>query len=119
MHLLKRTALAVCLLASTVCEAAGTWSSCQTVVAVDNELADDSGLVAYLKPGITGCGNSTYSYLLFINGQEGVSSTNINSYLAVLLAAQSSGQQVAIYYDSSCFGIEVSIGGNSSSGYCP
>jgi hypothetical protein len=118
MRLLKEIAFALCLTVPALSQATNNWSSCQTVAAIDNELADDTGLVVYLTPGISGCGTSPYSNVLFVEGQQGVSSSNISAYLAVLLAAQISGQQVSIYYTSTCYGIELSIGGNATAGYC-
>jgi len=121
MSLFKKVLVFLCVMIPALGEAATVWSSCQTVVAVQNQMADVNGIAVYFSPGISGCGTGSYSLSQIIVGQQGVTSSNINSILATVLAAQLSGVRVAIQYDpstASSYGSDVAIGGNIASGIC-
>jgi hypothetical protein len=109
------------LLIPVVSNAALVWSGCLTITSVSNELAYDNGVfLAFSGGGISGCGAGTAGGVVFLVGQEGVTSSNINSILATALAAQVSGKGVMILYDNSsgaCNSQIISIGGYSSQ--CP
>jgi hypothetical protein len=118
MRLLKRVLIAGCLLGTTVSQAATyVWSSCQTIVGVSNYIAYSNQLVLALFPGISGCsGAGVTGGVGFIIGSDGVTSANIDGFLASSLAAYHTGTHVMILYDSSvaeCAGAIISTGGYS------
>jgi hypothetical protein len=125
MRLLTRMMIAVCMLAPTVSQAALVWSGCETITAVSNYLAYAAYNAVYLSisPAISGCIGNTGgngSAVALAVGQEGVTSTNIDSLLAVALAAYSSAHHVKVYYDNAtnqCYAQIVAVGGYY--GECP
>ena len=124
MSLLTRIIIAVCILAPTVSQAALVWSPCEKITAVSDYLAYSNSVYLVISPAITGCNGSTGgngSAVDFAVGQEAVTSANVNSFLAVALAAYSSGHQVKIYYDNAttpqCYSMIVAVGGYY--GECP
>lgn len=68
-------------------------------------------------PGISGCSPAGISYAVeFAVGENGITATNLNSYLASALAAYASGLRVQIDYDNStsyCYGAIIANGGFS------
>ena len=120
---LKRVAVAlVALLASVGVQAAQQWSSCQTVVNVNNYLAYNNSVVVGLSPGIPGCAPSFIAgSVAFTVGVSGVTAANVGSFLSSALLAYASGTRVMVYYDDAaipnCQGIIVASGGYS--GQCP
>ena len=125
MQILKRISLVICLLVPVASQATNTWSStCQTVKAVSNQIANSvtPAIFVYISPGLTGCGTGSYSYVSFQIGINGVTSTNINSILASALTAAATGKGITVYYDPStsyCYAENLDYGGNSVTGYCP
>jgi hypothetical protein len=121
MRLMTRMMIAVSLLAPVVSQATVVWSACQTVAAVADYLAYNNSVNLALSPGISGCvSNGVTGAVSFSVGQNGVSSTNVNSLLATGLAAFTAGKQVMILYDnatSNCYSAIVAVGGYS--GQCP
>lgn len=72
-----------------------------------------AGISGYYPVGISGG-------VIFSVGVDGVTSDNINSFLASGYSALLSGKQVSIYYDNSsatCAGVIISPGG--AAGQCP
>jgi hypothetical protein len=123
MRLLTRMLVAVAFMVPALSQAL-TWSSCQTVTAASNYLAQDNGIFISLSPGIAGCtGNyqAPYSAVSFVVGQQGVTSTNINTFLAAGLTAVVSGHQVMVLYDETtaptCYAQVIAVGGFA--GQCP
>ncbi len=103
-------------------QAANQWSSCQTVTAVTNLMANSApGILLGLSPGLSGCSPvGVIGALMFSVGVDGVVATNIDSFLATSLTAYTTGHQVMVYYDnttSTCQGISIAISGYS--GQCP
>jgi hypothetical protein len=118
MRFLKRVLIVGCLLGAAVSHAATyVWSSCQAIAGVSNYIACSNQLVLALSPGISGCsGAGIAGGVGFIIGTDGVTSTNIDSFLASSLAAYHTGTQVMILYDTSvtgCAGAIISAGGYS------
>ena len=106
------------LLISSVAQATGVWSSCQTIVGVANYTGVGNGsIILALSPGISGCSPAGISYAVeFAVGENGITATNLNSYLASALAAYASGLRVQIDYDNStsyCYGAIIANGGFS------
>jgi hypothetical protein len=118
MRVFTITMILACLTASIGAQATQQWSSCETIVGVTNMLAYNNTVDLALSPQISGCNSDQVSgSIMFTVGQDGVTSTNINTLLASVLAAFSSGQRVMFYYDydsstSNCYGVIVSNGGN-------
>ena len=124
MGRITKVMVALGLLVPALAQATPVWSSCQTITGVANYLSDlDSGYNGFflsLSPGISGCGIVTAGGVGFIIGQQGITASNFNSYLAMSLTAYTSGHQVTIWYDSSsssCYSAILVLGGNS--GQCP
>jgi hypothetical protein len=127
MNHMKHVVMTVCACFSVLtgeARAALTWSSCQTVTGVSNYMALSNSVYLTLSPGIPGCNASTgtsVSSVGFAIGQEGVSATNIESYLATGLTAMSTGSQVTIYYDTStapqCYSMVLAVHGYANQ--CP
>ena len=101
--------------------AAQQWSTCQTIVGVSNYMAfnNDNLFILSMSPGVIGCAFNSFPGAIGIEvGQFGVTSSNINSFLANSLTAYATGHQVMVYYDTtSCFGIIIANGGYE--GQCP
>jgi hypothetical protein len=117
MRFRTRMMLAVCLFAPLASQAAMVWSTCQTITSVGDYQAYNSSIIFTLSPGIPGCGTGGVSLSIFLQGTNGVTSTNINSFLATGLAAATSGKGVTIFYDNStasCYGQIISFGGASN-----
>jgi hypothetical protein len=117
MNILKHSIIAICLLLSPLSQAATEWSSCETITAIANEMADTNGILVYLSSSL---GNGCGAYGYFIVNKEGVTSSNINTILATLLTAQASGRQVTIQYNptDSCYMSDISLGGITGD-FCP
>jgi hypothetical protein len=109
------------LVGTTWAQSAEQWSNCQTVTGVSNYLAYANSVLVTLSPGIPGCSPVGISgAIMFTVNVDGVTSENINSFLASGYTAYTSGHQVAIYYDNSsstCAGVIFSLGG--AAGQCP
>ena len=109
------------LLAPIVAQSTQQWSACQTISGVSNYIAYGSSVLVTLSPGISGCSPADIpGATVFTVGVNGITTDNINSFLATGLAAYSAGHQVMVYYDNSttnCQGLIVSVGGPS--GQCP
>lgn len=103
----------LCVLLPMVSQATPQWSGCVSVIGVSNYIAANASVVLAVSPGIPSCAaNGIPGAIQFANGYNGVSVTNISSFLASGLASQVSGQQVMVYYDSSnCTGFVISNGG--------
>lgn len=114
MKLKSLMAVAIAVSAPAV-SLAGTWSSCQTITAVTDYLANNNAVYVILSPGISACHSDAPGSVIFTVGQMNVTSSNINSLTASLLSAYVSGKQVMIYYDETtapaCYSQVVSIGG--------
>ena len=111
-----RTMILVCMLAPTVSQAALVWSNCEKITAVSDYLAYASYDAIYItvSPAISGCtGNGPASAVTF--------AVNVNSILAIALAAYTSGHQVRVFYDNAttpqCYSQIVGVGGYY--GECP
>jgi hypothetical protein len=113
--------VAALISAPTLAQSTEQWSSCQTITGVSNYLAFNGSVLLTLSPGISGCNPvGIAGAVLFTQGVDGVTSDNINSFLAGGYSAYLSGHQVAIYYDNSsvsCSGVIISLGG--AAGQCP
>ena len=120
---MKHTRLAALLLACsvpTVSFGAGQWSGCQTVTGVTNYLAYNTAnpsISVALSPGLPGCVSDAPGGTSFALQQlpSGATVDTLKSLLGMLLAAQSSGTRVMIFYDpaNSCAASIVSVGGYS------
>ncbi|MGC2031358.1 MAG: hypothetical protein WA642_15165 [Steroidobacteraceae bacterium] len=122
MRFLTRMMFAVCLLSPVVSQSAVVWSTCQTITAVDNYLAQStSQLILVLSPGVSGCSNaSATGAVSFEIGQDGITSSNVNYILATTLSAFVAGKRVMIAYDNStaqCYSQIIAIGGYAAQ--CP
>jgi len=121
MRFSKPMMVMLSLLGPVVAEASQQWSSCQTITGVSNYLAYSNQVLLGLSPGIPGCSVSGIpGAVVFTVGANGVTASNINSFLASSLAAYTTGRQAMIYYDNSnatCQGIIIANGGYS--GQCP
>jgi hypothetical protein len=106
-----------CLAASISARATQAWSGYVTIVEVSNYLAYNNTINLAVSPGISGCNvNGIVGSVTFAVGQEGVTTSNISSFLASALAGLTAGRQVTIFYDnatSSCYGVVVANGGYS------
>ena len=121
MRLVTRMMTVATLLAPIVAQSAQQWSACQTINGVSNYLAYSNAVIVSLSPGISGCSPASIpGAVMFEANVGGVTTDNINSFLASSLAAYSSGHQVMIFYDNSnnnCQGLIISVGGYA--GQCP
>ncbi len=122
MRLVTRMTMLAILSVPAVSQASLVWSGCLTVTGVSNELAYDNGVfLAFSGGGISGCGAGTPGGVVFLVGQQGVTSSNISSILGMALTAQVSGKGVMILYDNSaggsCNSQIISLGGYA--GQCP
>ena len=121
MRVVARMIAVSLLVGTTWAQSAEQWSGCQTVTGVSNYLAYANSVVLALSPGISGCSAvGIPGGIMFIATVDGVTSDNINSFLASGYAAYTSGHQVTIYYDNSygtCAGVIISLGGFA--GQCP
>jgi hypothetical protein len=121
MQMLTRLMIAVCLMAPTLSRATNVWSGCETITGVSNYTAVNDSVILALSPGLSGCSPIGVTGAMgFEAGQNYVTSTTINSFLATALAAFVAGQQVMVYYDNStsnCWGAIISVGGYG--GECP
>jgi hypothetical protein len=117
MRSLKTLLIVTCLLGPAMSQAAEAWSSCQTITAVVNYMAYNNAVALALTPGIAGCnGEGPTGGITFLVGIDGVTSTNINGFLATSLGAYVAGKQVMIYYDTSvtgCAGVVIAVGGDA------
>jgi hypothetical protein len=117
---MKSLMIACCFLTPAMAQAAGIWSSCQTITAITDEPNLSSVLVT-LSPGITGCSpQGVTGAITFAAAQDGIVSSDLNGLLATSLSAFTLGKRVLIAYDNStsnCYSHAVSIGGYA--GQCP
>lgn len=120
MRWLLRATIAAIAAAPLCSGAAEQWTTgCQTVTSVQTYLAYNNSIVVGLSPGIPGCNvGATVGGVEFTVGTDGVTSTYINAILATSLSAYASGSQVMVYYDSSCFGVIIAVGGADGTN-CP
>jgi hypothetical protein len=97
------------------------WSTCQTITGVSNYLAYANSVLLSFSPGISGCSPAAIPGAVSVSvGSEGVTTDNINSFLATSLVAYSASHQVMVYYDNStinCMTAIISVGGPG--GQCP
>ncbi len=121
MRLRTRLMFAACCFAPIASQATVVWSTCQTITAVDNYLAGTPAqLILVLSPGIAGCSVITAGAMSFEVGEQGITASNINYFLATSLTAFTAGKRVMIAYDNStasCFGSTLAVGGFSAQ--CP
>lgn len=121
MRLLARLTVAAALLGPISAQCAVAWSTCQTINGVSNYLAYGNSVMMSLSPGISGCSPvGIPGAVAFTVGFDGVTTDNINSFLATGLTAYSTGHQVTILYDNSdsnCQGVIIAVGGYY--GQCP
>lgn len=113
MRTLTKWMVVTSLMVSATAQAALVQSGCVTVTAVVNIEAQSAVLLA-LSPAIPGCTPNTTPGIEFAVGTNGVTATNLNSYLASGLSAFATGQRVMVIYDdstSNCFGLTVANGG--------
>lgn len=121
---MKLTKLATLLLAfsiPTVSFGAVQWSGCQTVTGVTNYLGYNTtnpSISVALSPGIPGCTNDAPGGVAFALQQltPGATIDALKTFLAQLLAAQTSGTRVMVLYDPAITGCPaqiVSVGGYS------
>jgi hypothetical protein len=104
---------AICVLASSVAQAALVQSGCLTVTAVVNDQAQGAVTLA-LSPAMPGCTPNTTPGVEFDVGVNGITAATLNSYLASGLSAFTTGQRVMVIYDdstSNCYGLVVANGG--------
>lgn len=121
MKLIKTAAAAAALTLPTICFGAGQWSGCQTVIGVSNYLGHNTtnpSIGVALSPGIPGCTADAPGGTVFAlqNLAAGATVDTLKSLLASLTAAQVSGTQVMVFYDSAIAGCPsriVSVGGYS------
>jgi hypothetical protein len=109
----KRLIIVLIFVAPIASQAAQQWSSCQTVTGVSNYIAFGSQVIVALSPGLP-CtvGNGIVGATAFTIGTFGVTSNNINTFLASSLSAYATGQKVMVYYDdAACGGLIISNGG--------
>jgi hypothetical protein len=124
MRQVIRAVLIACLFAPVASQAAIVWSSCTTISSVSNFLANSNQLVvtfATPSPLQSSCsGYEGQPAVFFLEGTDGVSSSNINTFLAMAIAAWQGGQQIMVSYDnstSSCYGQTISLAGYAAQ--CP
>jgi hypothetical protein len=121
MRQISRVMLAVSLMGPFASQATEQWSNCVTLAGVSNYMAlnNDNLLIIATSPAISGCNyNGIAGAVAIIVGQLGVTSSNINTFLASALTAYSSGHQAQIYYDTTtCYANIISNGGFQ--GNCP
>ena len=101
-----------CVMASTTAQAALVESGCVSVVGVVN--GGSGAVILALSPAISGCTPNTTPGVEFGVGVNGVTATNLNSFLASGLTAFTTGQKVMVLYDNStsnCYGMEIANGG--------
>jgi hypothetical protein len=107
--------IAALLFVSTLGHTTELWTGCETITAVSNYLAYNNSVSVVVSPAISGCtADGIGGSVAFTIGQDNVTSTNADGFLATALAAFASGQQVTIYYDNStgaCNGVILSVGG--------
>jgi hypothetical protein len=121
MRIIKGLMIGTCLMASINAQASIQWSSCETIVGVNNYEAWNNSVVLALSPSLPGCAPlGVTGGVAFIAGTNGVSAANINSFLASSLASFAAGTKVMIYYDNTaptCTGWIIANGGQL--GQCP
>ena len=114
MRLLNRLVIAACLSIPLTSQATIVSSGCLTISGIENNIANGNDILVYFaSPGIPGCGTGGTSFSIFMIGTDGVTSTNINSILAIALSAYATGHQVSVQYDNSsasCFGEIIDVG---------
>ena len=113
MRSMTKLLLATLMMASATAQATIVVSGCVTVTAVVNEEYGNAIILA-VSPAISGCTPNTTPGVEFAVGVNGVTATNLNSYLASGLTAFTSGTRVMVEYDNStsnCYGMAVASGG--------
>src|SRR5262249_6448207 len=113
---LSRALLFVSLATPLVSQASQLWSSCQTVSGISNYIAFSNQLIVSLSPGLPcSAPNGVVGAITFTIGSSGVTSSNINTFLAGALSAFSTGQKVMVFYDdAACGGLIFANGGYSA-----
>jgi hypothetical protein len=113
MRALTRLMLALTLMAPIFSQATQQWSSCQTVTGVSNYVAFGNQVIVALSPGLP-CTVpvGVPGGVAFVIGTNGITASNISTFLASALSAYATGQRVQLYYDdTACGGLIVSNGG--------
>lgn len=113
MRAVKRLMLALSLMVPFASQATQQWSSCQTVTGVSNYVAFGNQVVLALSPGLP-CTvpMGIPGGVSFVIGTNGITASNINTFLASALSAYATGQRVMVYYDdAACSGLIISNGG--------
>ena len=113
MRALTRLVLALSLIAPIVSQATQQWSSCQTVTGVSNYVAFGNQVIVALSPGLP-CTVpvGVPGGVAFVIGTNGITASNINTFLASALSAYATGQRIQLYYDdTACGGLIISNGG--------
>ena len=104
------------------CQASQQWTGCAVVTGVSNYIPSDGAVIISLSPAVAGCTSSVsgaVGTITFKSGTLGVTADNINSLLASMLTAYTSGRSVMVFYDNvtGCPGELIANGGYS--GQCP
>lgn len=105
--------LALSFMATTESQATQQWSSCQTVTGVSNYIAFGNQVIVALSPGLP-CTVpvGVPGGVSFVIGTNGITTANINTFLASALSAYATGQKVQLYFDdAACSGLIISNGG--------
>jgi len=122
MRLFRSLTLLAILFSTASAQAAITWSGCGTISSISNYIANSNQFFILLSPAgaippaCTAIGGVPGS-VSFMIGQDGVTSANFSSLLAIGMQASATGQPVMIAYDnstSSCYGQVIAIGGYSA-----
>jgi hypothetical protein len=93
--------------------AAVVWSGCMTVTAVSNYIAYSGQAFIYFSANLPGVAPAGAGYP-FVIGQNGVTSDNINSFLATATAAKLSNTSVMVLFDNATGNLIImSLGGYS------
>lgn len=91
--------------------AAQVWSGCMTITSVSNYIAYDGNVFVYFSTSLPGVAPAGAGYA-FVTGQNGVTSANINSFLATATAAMLSNTSVMVFYDNTTGDLIImSVGG--------
>ncbi len=113
MRFVFRLMAATCVMVSTMAHATLVTSGCLTVTAVVNQESGNAVTLA-LSPAILGCTPNSTPGVEFAISVNGVTASNLNSFLASGFAALAIGRQVMVIYDDStiqCYGMFVAVGG--------
>jgi hypothetical protein len=93
--------------------AAVVWSGCMTITGVSNYIGYSGQVFVYFSADLPGVAPAGAGYP-FVIGQNGVTSDNINSFLATATAAMLSNTSVMVLFDNATgYLIIISLGGYS------